>query len=82
MKNWHYSLHQALEKQKYRAVILAHVNPDYRLKYPAEARVSSKITQNNMNIEAVKRIEHAHELRCKLGSVPSVDRPARFNRTV
>ncbi len=82
MHNWNHCLKRAEKHQLYRAVILARVNPDYRMMYPAEARNSENITQTKMNIEAVKRIEHDHQVRKKLSLVPIVDRPKRLNRNV
>ncbi len=81
MHSWTHCLERALEKALYRSIHLCRTNPDYRLKYPAEARANSggKVMLQP-NPEAKKRILHEHEVRIRNNLVPIVDRPKRFNR--
>ncbi len=80
MKTWHHSQHVALEKKIYRTVILARTNEDYRIRYPQEAKDCKNTTFKQPHKEAIKRVEHEHNLWCKLHVTPAVDRPKRLNR--
>ncbi len=80
MHSWHHSLHKAKEKKIYRSVILAKTNDDYRMKYPSEAKDCIKTTFKQPHPEAIKRIEHDHDLMCQLRLVPAVERPHRWSR--
>ncbi len=81
MKNWQYSQKKALEKALYRSIHQCRCNPDYRLKYVAEAKANPTLkVLLSPNVEARKRIEHEYALRVKMVTPPPVARPARLNR--
>ncbi len=78
---WHKHQHKALQKKLYRAIHLARNNPDYRLKYPNEARDNPKQeVRKTCHKEAEIRILKEHEQICNRARVPDVERPKRMNR--
>ncbi len=78
---WHKVQHKALQKSLYRAIHLARCNPDYRLKYPNEARDNPKNeVKKECHKEAQIRILKDHEMKCRRAHVPPVQRPKRMNR--
>ncbi len=80
---WHKWQHKHLEKMLYRAIHLARNNPDYRLKYPNEARDNPKQeVRKECHKEAHIRILKEHQHLLEAATVPIVERPKRFNRVV
>ncbi len=80
--SWQHRRKVALEKALYRSIHLCRCNPDYCMQHIAEARLNpTKKVLKEPNIEAKKRIVHEHEIRMKLTTVPSVERPKRLNRS-
>ncbi len=83
MKSWDYSIEKALNKKLYRTIHLCRTNPDYRLKYPSEARLDPELKNiTKVNIEARKRVIHEHGQAVKMSMAPRVIRPKRLNRSV
>ncbi len=78
---WHIHQHKALETKLERAIHLARTNPDYRRKYPNEARDNPKLeVRKECHKEAQIRILQEHKQICLRAEVPSVARPPRLNR--
>ncbi len=78
---WHKNQHKHLAKMLYRAIHLARNNPDYRLKYPNEARDNPKLeVRKECHKEAHIRILKEHEHLLESVKVPTVERPQRLNR--
>ncbi len=78
---WHKYEHKHLEKMLYRAIHLARNNPNYRLKYPNEARDNPKQeVRKTCHKEAEIRILKEHTQCLDKAKVPVPVRPARFNR--
>ncbi len=78
---WHKYEHKHLEKMLYRAIHLARNNPDYRLKYPNEARDNPKQeVRNECHKEAAIRILKEHQHQLEFAKVPTTIRPMRLNR--
>jgi len=78
---WHKYEHKHLEKMLYRAIHLARNNPDYRLKYPNEARDNPKQEiRKECHKEAAIRILADHKHQLERAQVPNTIRPQRLNR--
>ncbi len=78
---WHKYEHKHLQKMLYRAIHLARNNPDYRLKYPNEARDNPKLeVRKTCHKEAEARILKDHMHMLEKAKVPTTATPARFNR--
>ncbi len=78
---WHKYEHKHLQKMLYRAIHLARNNPDYRLKYPNEARdnPTNKVL-TECHKEAHIRILKEHQHQIERAMVPNTERPVRLNR--
>ncbi len=80
---WERQQSKSLSKKLYRSIQLCRCNPDYQIKYPNEFRDLNKYASiNKLHPEAMKRINHEHEVRLKMSTMPTVIRPVRLNRNV
>ncbi len=81
MHNWKHSQDAALKKALYRSIHLCRTNPDYRMRYPSEAKANPKgLVLLEPHPEAVKRITHDYMVRIRNAFQPAVERPKRLNK--
>ncbi len=82
MHDWKYSQKKALEKALYRSIQLCRTSPDYRMKFPSEAKANPKgLVLTEPHPEAVKRITHDYGVRISNAFAPKVERPKRMNKS-